>query len=76
MDSHSEISKELMDVAALAKMLNLKPFTVRKWARQGRLPIIRLGRGYRFDLQSIEQWLRSRSVAARRGDRLGGAGAQ
>lgn len=71
----SEMLKELLGLAVRAKMLNLKPFTIRKWARQGRIPIIRLGRGYRFDLGSIEQWLRGRSVAARRGDRLGRTGA-
>lgn len=70
-----EDSGKLVDVEALARMLDLAPFTVRKWARQGRLPLVRMGRQYRFDIESIRGWIRSRSVAAQRGDRLGGAGA-
>ena len=49
-----------VDAAGLAELLHLNAATVRRAARRGRLPHIRIGRSYRFSLAKIEQALERR----------------
>ena len=47
----------ILTVEQLADMLIVPPYTVRQWAREGRLPALRLGKYWRFRESSIRQWL-------------------
>lgn len=50
---------ELHTVKTLAKELNIKHCTVYKLIKDG-MPCIRLGKGYRFDITVVDQWLKTR----------------
>ncbi len=48
---------ELLTVDDAAKILRLRPATVRRMARDGRLPAVRLARGWRFLEDDLRRWL-------------------
>jgi excisionase family DNA binding protein len=48
----------LMDVAQTAQYVGLSKFTVRKMAKERTLPAAKIGRGYRFKREDIDQYLR------------------
>ncbi len=48
---------KLFSATQLAEYLNLKPVTVRRKAKKGQIPSIRVGNRLRFDKQQIDRWL-------------------
>ena len=56
---------KLLNVKAVAKYLQLKESTLKKWAEEGKIPAIRIGRTWRFRLSDIDAWVeRSRKPMA------------
>jgi len=53
----------LINVTELSHILGLHPVTVREWAREGRLPHVRVGYNIKFDRQRIADWIRDRELA-------------
>jgi excisionase family DNA binding protein len=53
----------LLNVKDLAEILGLHPETVRDWAREGRLPHVRIGYAIKFDRHRIADWIRARESA-------------
>ncbi len=43
-----------------AKILNTKISTVRTYCREGRMPAVKVGRGYRIAKEDLERWIRLR----------------
>lgn len=56
--------EELLDVKVAAALLTVKPSTLASWAREGRVPVVRLG-------PRATRWTRSmlREIVAQRVDR-------
>jgi len=48
--------KRYADTSALADHLRVAPATVRAWVRLLDIPVIRVGRLVRFDVDAVEQW--------------------
>jgi excisionase family DNA binding protein len=42
----------------VAEFLQVSPATVRKWAKMGRLPVLKVGSLNRFDREEIKRWPR------------------
>ncbi|HTU19230.1 MAG TPA: helix-turn-helix domain-containing protein [Gemmataceae bacterium] len=58
------IDTELLTAIQLAERLNLRPSTVRVWARRGRIPAVRLSpKVVRFDWLAVLTALRGRKGA-------------
>ena len=49
----------LLTVTELASLLRLHEATVRKYADRGDIPCVRIGRVYRFEIESVEKWLQN-----------------
>jgi excisionase family DNA binding protein len=47
----------MMTTKELAKYLQLHEITVCKYAAQGKIPAIRIGRVWRFDKDAIDAWI-------------------
>ena len=47
----------LWDVATVAEMTGMSPFTVRRWARQGRIPAVKIAGRIHFRPTEVEAWL-------------------
>lgn len=45
----------------IAKYLKLHPYTIRRLARERKIPAFRVGGQWRFDTQEIEDWKRNQS---------------
>lgn len=54
----------LLDKNAAAAFLGVAPRTLYKWAAQGRLPVVRLGRMVRFRLATLQTLVREYEEAA------------
>jgi excisionase family DNA binding protein len=51
-------TEPLLTVEEVARYLRLQPGTVRGMARRGELPVVKVGRRWRFKRSQIESWLR------------------
>ena len=49
--------KKLMTVKEVADYLRVKPSTVYDWAKQGKIPAVKIGRLWRFGREEIEAWV-------------------
>lgn len=47
----------LMTTEQTAAFLQLAPWTVRRKARDGQIPVLRIGRQWRFDPDRLREWL-------------------
>ncbi|MCI0721079.1 MAG: helix-turn-helix domain-containing protein [Acidobacteria bacterium] len=62
----------LMDVKEAAKqMLNVSPWTVRLWIRQGKLPFVRLGRRVLLDPKDLRAFIDENRTRRKQGNKDG-----
>ncbi len=48
---------EIMTTKEIAKYLKLHEITICKYAAEGKIPAIRIGRVWRFDKEAIDKWI-------------------
>ena len=48
---------QIMTTKEVAKYLRLHEITVCKYAAEGRIPAIRIGRVWRFDKEAVDVWI-------------------
>ena len=48
---------QLLDVKGVASLLKVSPYSIRAWARQGKLNPLRLGRRVLFETTEIERFV-------------------
>jgi len=53
--------KVIMKVGDVARYLGLHPFTVQKYARDGKIPGFKIGSEWRFEKKHIKKWIKERS---------------
>ena len=51
----------LMTVEEVAKYLRAQQSTIYTWAKEGKLPGIKIGRFWRFQKEDINEWLEERT---------------
>lgn len=59
--------KEILTAKEVAEYLNLHPFTVQRYARQGQIPAFKIGTDWRFHRKYIERWIRQKLSASIQG---------
>lgn len=55
----------LCDVRAASALLNISVHTLRRWVRERRVPVTRLGRAVRFDPRALERFIARNTIAER-----------
>ncbi len=50
---------KILDIKELSDILKVKPKTLYQWAELRQIPFLKLNGALRFDLDDIEQWIRS-----------------
>jgi excisionase family DNA binding protein len=55
------ISEVVLTAEEIAKYLRVHPYTVKRLAREGKLPGFKVGGQWRFDSQEIEKWKKEQS---------------
>ncbi len=53
----------IMTIAEVAKYLGLHELTVRRLAREGEIPALKLGRQWRVKRDLLEKWIEKRSLS-------------
>jgi PTS system nitrogen regulatory IIA component len=48
---------EIMTTKEIARYLKLHEITICKYAAEGQIPAIRIGRSWRFDKERIDKWI-------------------
>ena len=48
---------EIMTTKEIAEYLRLHQITICKYAAEGQIPAIRIGRVWRFDKEAIDKWI-------------------
>ena len=48
---------EIMTTKELAKYLRLHQITICKFAAEGKIPAVRVGKVWRFDREAIDKWI-------------------
>ncbi len=64
----------LMDVKELAQRLRVSERTLRNWAYQRKIPVVKVGDRVLFDPREIERWLKERSFPEGSRGKDGGEG--
>ena len=57
-----EKATPLMTVEEVAEYLNLHPLTVRRLARENKIPFFKLGRQWRAKRELLDEWIKQRSM--------------
>jgi excisionase family DNA binding protein len=53
---------QILTIAQVAEFLGLHELTVRRLAREGELPALKLGRQWRVKKDLLEKWIETRSL--------------
>ena len=54
--------RSLLTAIQLGEYLTHSPKTIFQWAKQGRIPVVRMGSSVRFDPKAIAAWLKTRTA--------------
>jgi len=54
------MTDSLMTVEEVAKYLKVEQSTIYTWAKEGKIPGIKIGRFWRFKEEDIDKWLEQR----------------
>ena len=57
---------KIMTTKEVAKYLGLHEITICKYAAQGNISAIRIGRVWRFDKKAVDEWKKSQKIGNRR----------
>ena len=57
---------EIMTTKEVAKYLTLHEITICKYAAEGKIPAIRIGRVWRFGKKAVDNWKKSQKTINRR----------
>jgi excisionase family DNA binding protein len=49
--------ENLLTVENVAELLKLSPYTIREYAKVGKIPAVKFGRMWRFSPQAIKEWI-------------------
>jgi excisionase family DNA binding protein len=57
LNNKESIMPEILTTKEVAKYLKLHEITICKYAAEGKIPAIRIGRVWRFDKEAIDRWI-------------------
>jgi len=60
---------EILTLEEVADYLRLKPQTIYKWAQERRIPVVKLGKEWRFRRSVLDRWLDEQMLSEESGFR-------
>jgi len=57
--------KAVMNTEEAAELLGLSPYTIREFAREGRIPGRKIGKEWRFSRQALLRWIETPEPAGK-----------
>ena len=61
--------QRLLNTEEVAKILNLSSGTVESWVFKKLIPYVKLNKAVRFDIETIEKWVRENTVSSQIGSK-------
>lgn len=58
--------KSWLDLGSTAEYLNKSPITIRRWIRDGDLPSYKIGKGYSFIKEELDEYIRKSKTIMRK----------
>ncbi len=57
----TNLRSEILTIAQVAEYLHLHPLTVRRLARDGEIPVFKIGRQWRVQKERLDQWMETQA---------------
>ena len=61
-EQNNEMPEKWVNLEDIAEHLSLSQDTVRAWVREGKLPVYRAGKRYKFKISEVEEWVREGKI--------------
>lgn len=58
----NEMTEKWVNLEDIAEHLSLSQDTVRTWVREGKLPVYRAGKRYKFKISEVDEWVREGKI--------------
>lgn len=58
----NEMPEKWVNLEDIAVHLSLSQDTVRSWVREGKLPVYRAGKRYKFKISEVDEWVREGKI--------------
>lgn len=55
-----KVVENYIDIEACANYLNLSKVTLYRWSKAGKIPAVKIGKCWRYDLNKIAKWVKQR----------------
>ncbi len=59
---NNEMPEKWVNLEDIAEHLSLSQDTVRAWVREGKLPVYRAGKRYKFKISEVDEWVRNGKI--------------
>lgn len=53
------LPENFISIEDAAKYLNIKPVTLRKWVKDGKVPAHQIGKQWKFKISELDAWINS-----------------
>ncbi|HOD02659.1 MAG TPA: helix-turn-helix domain-containing protein [Clostridiales bacterium] len=61
-EQNNEMPEKWVNLEDIAEHLSLSQDTVRAWVREGKLPVYRAGKRYKFKISEVDEWVREGKI--------------
>lgn len=61
-EQNNEMLEKWVNLEDIAEHLSLSQDTVRAWVREGKLPVYRAGKRYKFKISEVDEWVREGKI--------------
>jgi len=62
--SEMNLNEKWVNLEDIADYLSVSKDTVRTWMREGKLPVYRAGKRYKFKISEVDEWVREGRISS------------
>ena len=61
-ESDKNVTEKWVNLEDIAEYLSVSKDTVRTWMREGKLPVNKAGKRYKFKISEVDEWVRKGKI--------------
>ena len=61
-ESEKNLAEKWVNLEDIAKHLSVSEDTIRTWLKEGKLPVYRAGKRYKFKISEVDEWVRKEKI--------------
>lgn len=62
MENNTEANEKWVNLEDIAEHLSVSKDTIRAWIKNGKLPVYKTGKRYKFKISEVDQWVRDGKI--------------